>query len=518
MNIKTLAFYLPQFHSVPENDAWWGEGFTEWTAVRAAKPLFSGHMQPKEPLNDKYYDLLKKETFKWQAQIAKQGGVSGFCFYHYWFRNGRKILEKPAEKLLEWTDIDIPFCFCWANQTWARTWSHLRNKNEWTRKYENNNNHNPGDSGILLEQKYGFEKDWIEHFEYLAPFFMDKRYIKIDGKPLFIFTHPQDVAGLALRIIEWRDIARQNGFPDLYLIGRCNEVNMANDLKSLDAILILEPDASVHSHVKRELLENRFTTDFGIREYDYDCLWETNLARSFNSPPKTFLSGVVNYDNTPRMGETASIIRNGTPEKFKDYFRRLVERTIEKGNEYVFINAWNEWGEGMYLEPDKENGFSYLKAINDVMTEYSQMNCEKEIIINENQITTAQIVSDTDKYKTLAVILDKWLALKEKGIKLEKCLADNNYFTIAIYGMGILGRHLVEELNDGLINVKYAIDKNNGNIKSLTPIYGIDDSWPKVDLIVITPLYELFEIVSLIKTKVDFSILSIEELIFENYH
>ena len=179
--MKLLAYYLPQFHRVPENDNWWGEGFTEWTAAKKAKALFKGHYQPHEPWNDNYYNLLEKETMQWQAKLMHQYGIDGMCFYHYWFGEGEKILEKPAENLLKWIDIDMPFCFSWANQSWVQSWSKLKGFS-WLsgQKEESSGN----ESSVIFQQKYGREEEWKVHFQYLLPFLKDKRYIQYDGKPL----------------------------------------------------------------------------------------------------------------------------------------------------------------------------------------------------------------------------------------------------------------------------------------------------------------------------------------------
>ena len=176
--MKTIAMYLPQFYRTPENDEWWGDGFTDWTAMSKAKPLFKGHKQPKFPLHNYQYDLLKKETLLWQEKLMKQYHVYGLCFYHYWFKNGRKVLEKPAENLLKWKDIEIPFCFSWANESWGRSWSNLANTNIWASNFETHKEHIG--NGILLEQDYGEKEEWIEHFNYLLPFFEDERWVKPD--------------------------------------------------------------------------------------------------------------------------------------------------------------------------------------------------------------------------------------------------------------------------------------------------------------------------------------------------
>ena len=176
IRMKTIAMFLPQFHRVKENDEWWGEGYTDWMAVKNAQKLFDEHYQPREPLQENYYDLLDKKTFEWQAGLMHKYDIDGLCFYHYYFKDGKKILEKPAENLLQWKDVDMPFCFCWDNTPWARTWSTIGEKAIWSDKYEKK--YDQEGNGILLEQSYGGEKEWREHFQYLLPFFKDNRYLK----------------------------------------------------------------------------------------------------------------------------------------------------------------------------------------------------------------------------------------------------------------------------------------------------------------------------------------------------
>ena len=214
MKPKIIVRYLPQFHRTKENDEWWGEGFTEWTTVRKGKSLYNGHLQPREPLNGNYYNLLDKNTMKWQADLARKYGIDGFAFYHYWFKDGKQILERPAENLLKWKDIDMPFCFCWANETWSRTWSNLMNGNVWAGEFEQKSECN--DNGILLDQKYGLSGAWIDHIKYLIPFFQDKRYIKHNGKPVFMIYHPEEMHCLPdmeqlLEADQWaREFTRKN--------------------------------------------------------------------------------------------------------------------------------------------------------------------------------------------------------------------------------------------------------------------------------------------------------------------
>lgn len=216
MNSKVLAMYLPQFYRTKENDEWWGEGFTDWTTVRGAKPLFDGHIQPEVPLNENYYDLLDKETMRSQINLMQKHGIDGICIYHYWFKEGRQILEKPAENLLGWKDLNTQYCFCWANETWARTWSNFGDSNVWAAKYEKNRNYDDG--GILLEQQYGNSKEWDKHFDYLLPFFKDERYIKYEDKPVFVIYRPKLIFCLEEMIELWNLLAKENGFSGVYFI------------------------------------------------------------------------------------------------------------------------------------------------------------------------------------------------------------------------------------------------------------------------------------------------------------
>jgi len=199
---KIIAFYLPQFHAIPENDQWWGQGFTEWTNVKKAKSLFEGHYQPRIPANKNYYNLMDPGTIEWQINLAKQNNIFGFCYYHYYFE-GKKLLEKPLENLLRRKDLDFPFCISWANHNWTRTWDGKEKK-------------------ILMKQGYGNEKTWHEHFQYLLPFFQDKRYIKINNKPIFIIFWSSQFDKIDEMIELWNHLAKENGFDGMYFIEMLN--------------------------------------------------------------------------------------------------------------------------------------------------------------------------------------------------------------------------------------------------------------------------------------------------------
>lgn len=309
---KVITMYLPQFYRTEENDRWWGEGFTEWTTVKAATPLLEEHYQPRTPLNENYYNLLEKETMMHQADLMKKYRVYGQCFYHYWFKNGQKILEKPAENLLKWKDIDMPFCFSWANESWVRTWSNLSDKNVWSVKFEKVEEKS-GNNSILLEQSYGTEEDWKLHFDYLLPFFQDERYIKLNGKPVFIIYKPLIVPCMRQMIECWQHRAKEKGLPGIYFIG----TNVAKQ-PYFDAIFWQESQQS------RQFVDGQ--NEQGISCYDYDKLWKHILLTKVPKDTKVFLGGFVDYDDTPRHGTRGSLCRGVSPEKFQKYLAILLKK------------------------------------------------------------------------------------------------------------------------------------------------------------------------------------------------
>lgn len=361
--MRTLAMYLPQYHRTVENDEWWGEGFTDWVTVRGAEPMYKNHYQPREPLNDNYYNLLDKKIMKQQAEVAKRMRVDGFCFYHYWFKEGQKILEKPAENLYKWKDIDMPFCFYWANESWVRTWSNIEGGNAWAGKYEKKMK-TDNEKAILLEQAYGGATDWIKHFEYMLPFFMDKRYIKYSGKPIFLIYRPERIDCLDKMLECWKCEAIKAGLPGLYIIAANN---LDKKWVNVDAHLIHEPtniNAVIYYDEKKgEKYKKKVD---GVDTYAYDDIWKEILSQKVPKGMKVYLSGCVGFDTTPRHGKKGMVFKGQTPEKFYKYLKILNLKSLYYKNEFVFINAWNEWGEGMYLEPDKVTGYKYLNAVRKV--------------------------------------------------------------------------------------------------------------------------------------------------------
>ena len=494
--VKVIAMYLPQFHRVQENDEWWGEGFTEWTAVKSAIPLFKGHEQPKIPQNAQYYDLMNKEVMIQQCKLMKKYNVTGLCFYHYWFGEGKKILEKPAENLLRWKDINIPFCFCWANESWVRSWKAIYgNCNTWAPKFESDMCNQKKSDGILLEQKYGDKKEWKEHFDYLITFFKDNRYIYIDNKPIFLIYKPDIIDCISEMLACWNKWAIQKGLEGIYFIG-------ANTIQRdyLDAVYWHEPQKSWRL-MNFEYMES-------VRFMQYDDIWNTLLNSRDEECGKTFYGGFVNYDDTPRKGSIGTVIYNDTPEKFKIYLADLYAKNAVHGNEFVFVNAWNEWGEGMYLEPDKNNRDAYLKATKEALEEYTG-----EAFFYNNKLNKNATAELAQKYKIYWMILDSWLVMREKNICISSYFKNLGIKKIVIYGIGMLGRHLIEALRGTEIEVMYGIDRRSKGIKVEFPVCSLEDELPEADAVIMTVVYNNDEIVKKLKEKVKMPIISLQEII-----
>lgn len=368
---KIIAYYLPQYHEIPENNEWWGKGFTEWTNVKNAKPVFKGQKQPKVPLNKNYYDLMNKETVEWQTKLANDYGIYGFCYFHYWFKDGRKILEKPAENLLKWKDIPQRFCFFWANDQWKRTWS---NTDVAGTVWVSEDVRPKGDNKeILLEQDYGNEKDWALHFDYLLPFFKDERYIKVNNKPFFAIYSMDQINCSKEMFSLWTNLAKENGFDGIHFVSVNQE---CPDNPYIDAILQYGFGTYSRSyHFKqaqfKERIENRFKKIF-LRNnkeinrhiWEYSFIWKciTSVKPYGNIP--NYAGGDVHTDETPRRGAKALYFKNSSANIFEKYLRKQLERCSKiYKTEYLFLDAWNEWGEGNYLEPDEQYGYSFLEAI-----------------------------------------------------------------------------------------------------------------------------------------------------------
>lgn len=472
-----IAIYLPQFHRTIDNDRWWGDGFTDWETVRTAKPCFDNHIQPRIPLGNEYYDLLKKETMQRQVELANKSGIDGFCFYHYYFANGKMELETPAENFLKWKEIEFPFCFNWASEPWIRSWSRIPG-NVWAEKYDSvGENHH---SGVLIAQDYGDEKDWERHFYYLLPFFKDERYMKMDRKPLFVFYSPDDIRCLRPMTVLWRQLAEKEGLEGLYLIGA--RMNGYNDC--LDAALVYEPRHAINALNCSE----KVYVKNGVRCYEYKDIWEACLSADGIRGMKTYFSGVVDYDDTPRRGYSGECFLNVTPKGFEDGLVRLLFKSMMNNNEYVFINAWNEWGEGMYLEPDKENESEMLNAIKNAKERIISDNCaEFTMETNSFKGGAVDMGGDGRKFKELFEIVDRWLFLEQDDkVNLRKFLSNKGYASFAIYGMSSIGKHLLLQARKEGIEPEFGIDRYVGQFGDDFKIYRPEERFPNVDCIIVT--------------------------------
>ena len=369
--VKLIPFYLPQYHTIPENDKWWGEGFTEWTNVKKAEPLFEGHDQPRVPLDKRYYNLMDDNVKIWQAKLAKEYGIFGFCYYHYWFKGGKKLLEKPAEQMLANKDVDLPFCFCWANENWSRNWD-------------------GGNREIIMEQDYGMQDDWEKHFQYLLPFFKDERYITVDGKPLFVIYKPEQIIDIQQMAVYFRKRAVESGFPGLclafqfptyyadmfyrddifdYRIGfepvysrNAERLQQPGTAKKVELLRNVLGENAVSSYRKARQGKNGagFGKSQSLAMYFYDETWEKILNNKWT---EEFLPGaLVDWDNTPR-NKHGVVYEGFSIEKFEKYMKCLVKRAKEENKPMIFINAWNEWAEGAFLEPDEKYGYQKLEAV-----------------------------------------------------------------------------------------------------------------------------------------------------------
>jgi lipopolysaccharide biosynthesis protein len=347
--VRLIAFYLPQFHPIPENDEWWGRGFTEWTNTASAKPLFPGHYQPHLPADLGFYDLRVPETRVAQARMARAHGIEGFCYYHYWFA-GRQILERPFDAVLRSGNPDFPFCLCWANQTWSGIWHGEPNR-------------------TLVEQTYPGPDDHRRHFETLLPAFADPRHVRVDDKPLFVVFRPRDLPDPRATMNLWRELAVGAGLPGLHLVGM-NIGRQAPDELGLDAAIwtYLPPVRPfVSKRTPIEWTRRRFETLVGRpTTYRYADVLPDLLGpdQGWNRYPCL----VPSWDNTPRSGGNGLVLRDSTPELFKRHALDVRQRVRGRPphQNLVFIRAWNEWAEGNHLEPDMRFGLGYLKAIQDV--------------------------------------------------------------------------------------------------------------------------------------------------------
>jgi hypothetical protein len=364
--MKKFAILLPQFHEIPENNEWWGKGFTEWISVKKSRPLFRGHLQPQLPYNNYYYNLLDKSTMEWQTKLLHKYGIDGFAYYHYYF-NGKLMMEKPAENLLTWKDIDQPFFFYWANHSFYHSWE--------------------GKNKLLLEQTYGSKEDWERHFQYLLPFFRDRRYEKKDNMPVFAlyadFPEKEDVFSyFNQRCIE-------EGFDGIYLIetyygGNYFPKDFQHTIDNVStvtkAIYLRQPNSikvykwnGFNGRIRHAVdfmkskMADKFKTGELIPIQDGNRLYERLMKIEFPQTSLKIIPGVFfGWDNTPRYGYRGDVI---TPID-KAHFTKYMDSV--RDSDYILLNAWNEWAEGMMLEPTQINRYKYLEWIK----EWSESNTD----------------------------------------------------------------------------------------------------------------------------------------------
>lgn len=376
---RLIAFYLPQFHPIPENDTWWGKGFTEWTNVAKAKPLFRGHYQPRLPADLGYYDLRVPEVREAQAELARNAGIEGFCYYHYWFA-GKRLLERPFTEVVASGKPELPFCLCWANQTWSGIW-----------------HGNPGRT--LIEQMYPGAEDNRRHFLALQEAFLDERYLRFEGRPIFAIYRPNEIPDVTNFIRQWQELAVQSGLPGIHFVAHLIPHESAWDFRSrgFDSCTVVSSHRIFDVSLRQIILGqngNSFQMPARFREGGnrdvfkgsiHDWIWRRcrKSLRQFggsvrqyrhalpylldgcSNQPGVYPCVTPNWDNTPRSHTRGYVLDGSTPELFRSHLRdalKLVEsRRID--DRIIFVKSWNEWAEGNYLEPDREFGHDYLKVI-----------------------------------------------------------------------------------------------------------------------------------------------------------
>jgi len=334
---KLIAFYLPQYHPIPENNLWWGKGFTEWTNVTKAKPLFEGHYQPHLPGDFGFYDLRVRETRREQIKVAKDYGIDGFCYHYYWF-SGKRLLNQPIDDMLTDTESDMPFCLCWANENWTRRWD-------------------AADEEILIKQNYVPEND-LNFIKSLMPYFMDERYIKIDGRLFLVVYRPQAIPNVRNVVRDWRDYCRSIGLGEIHLCAALTHGNESYVKFGFDSGVEFPPHNLREQGNINHLIS--FFNKFKGSVLQYAAIAQDYLGRSYPEV-NVFKTVFPSWDNTARTNDRAVVVLNGTPDNYEYWLSETIN-SVKQSNvkdQIIFINAWNEWAEGCHLEPDRKfsNGF-----------------------------------------------------------------------------------------------------------------------------------------------------------------
>ena len=359
--MKIIAFYLPQFHPTKDNDTWWGDGFTEWTNVAKAKPLFHNHYQPKIPSTLGFYDLRLPEVRERQAQLASEAGISAFCYYHYWFGDGKQELELPFNEVVKLGTPDFPFCLCWANESWSRKF--------WDKGGAVNNDK----STYLIEQKYLGQDDNISHFNSLLKAFKDKRYMQIDNKLVFVIYKPFDFIEVGSFMKQWNDLAIKNGFAGFYFIAYSLDVE-----KEYGPLTSIGFQAVCSCRLNREMKKNfKWFLRKGIsilfhtpRRCSYKSIFHKFIGEEESRYCNVFPTIIPNWDHTPRSGINGDLYTNCTPALFKRHVKDVFLHIQNKPEnmQICFLKSWNEWGEGNYMEPDLKYGRGFINALRDCLS------------------------------------------------------------------------------------------------------------------------------------------------------
>ena len=349
-----VALYLPQFHPIPENDEWWGKGFTEWTNVTKARPLYRGHQQPNLPSDLGLYDLRVAETRLAQAQMARAYGVDAFCYYHYWFGSGRRLLERPFKEVLASGEPDLPFMLCWANQTWAGVWHGLSNR-------------------VLIEQTYPGTRDHEAHFELLFEAFSDPRYLRVEGKPVFKVYRPTELPESRKTIALWQSMARAAGLPGIYFVGTKSDPDWNPKEFGFDAYVKVPLLQRRREWVswRRPLVKihNRWL-DACSRPSVLDYASQIDNVVPPEAPDWLIPCVLPNWDNTPRSGARGLVLHGSTPALFRQQLQRALKLTQARksADNFLFVKSWNEWAEGNHLEPGSRQGHGYLEQLRDQLS------------------------------------------------------------------------------------------------------------------------------------------------------
>ena len=338
-DLRLIAFYLTQFHPIPENDHWWGKGFTEWTNVTKAQPLFQGHYQPHLPADFGFYDLRVKETRIDQIKVAKEYGIDGFCYHYYWF-SGKRILNRPLDEMFEDTDSDMPFCLCWANENWSRRWDAAEHE-------------------VLLAQKY-LPDDDLNFIKSLVPYLQDSRYIHVDGRPLIIVYRPQHLPNASKSAQIWRDYCREIGIGEIHLCSALTHGNSDYKEFCFDSGVEFPPHNVAPRRANDQLQFQSASQSFVC---EFEDVATSYLNRIYEG--SVFKTVFPSWDNTSRRKDRAFVVLNGTPDNYEYWLSATLAQARQRNNlstQIVFINAWNEWAEGCHLEPDQRFGLRYLEA------------------------------------------------------------------------------------------------------------------------------------------------------------